>query len=98
MGIPARVMQPEVSTRGKQNWRIALCSYGMTFAPRHHVHLCVSNRLCTSAVRTGSVLPGRTLLEGEGRVGSRASSQLQRTLLFSWRWPAGVPVPVLCER
>jgi hypothetical protein len=42
--IPARVMQPEVSTRGKQNWRIALCNYGMTFAQRHRVHLlCVAS-------------------------------------------------------
>ena len=42
--IPARVMQPEVSTRGKQKWRIALCGYGMTFAPRHRVHLlCVAS-------------------------------------------------------
>jgi len=42
--IPARVMQPEVSTRGKQNWRIALCCYGMTFTPRHRFHLlCVAS-------------------------------------------------------
>ena len=40
------------------------------------------------------VLPGRTLLEGECRVGSRASPQLQSTPLFGWRWAAGVPVPV----
>jgi hypothetical protein len=40
------------------------------------------------------VLPGRTLVEGEGRVGFRASPQLQSTPLFSWRWPAGVPLPV----
>jgi len=43
------------------------------------------------------MFPGRTLLEGEGRVGSRASPQLQRTPLFSWRWPAGVPVSVPCD-
>jgi hypothetical protein len=43
------------------------------------------------------VLPGRTLVEGEGRVGSRASPQLQSTPLFSWRWPAGVPLPVPAE-
>jgi hypothetical protein len=43
------------------------------------------------------VIPGRTLLEGEGRVGSRASPQLQSTPLFSWRWPIGVPVPVPTE-
>jgi hypothetical protein len=42
--IPARVMQPGVSTRGKQNWRIALCGYGMTLALRHRVHLlCVAS-------------------------------------------------------
>ena len=40
------------------------------------------------------VLPGRTLVEGEGRVGSRASPQLQSTPLFSWLWPGGVPLPV----
>ena len=43
------------------------------------------------------VFPGRTLLEGEGRVGSRAFPQLQRTPFFSWRWPDGVPVPVPAE-
>ena len=52
--IPARVQQPGVSTRGKQNWRIALCGYGMTLAPRHRVHCCVSHRWRTSAVHTGS--------------------------------------------
>ena len=42
--IPTRVMQPGGSTRGKQNWRIALCCYGMTLAPRHRVHLlCVAS-------------------------------------------------------
>jgi hypothetical protein len=42
--IPARVMQPGDSTRGKQNWRLALCGYGMTLAPRHRVHLlCVAS-------------------------------------------------------
>jgi hypothetical protein len=46
--------------------------------------------LCAPA----QVIPGRTLLEGEGRVGSRASPQLQSTPLFEWRWLAGVPVPV----
>ncbi len=46
------------------------------------------------------VLPGWTLVEGEGRVGSRASTQLPQvksTHLFSWRWPAGVPVSVPTE-
>ncbi len=46
--------------------------------------------LCTPA----RVIPGRTLLEGEGRVGYQASPQVQSTPLFEWRWPAGVPVPV----
>ena len=42
--IPARVMQPGVSTRRKQNWRLAPRCYGMTFAPRHRVHrLCVAS-------------------------------------------------------
>ena len=42
--IPARVMQPGGSTRGKQNWHIALCGYGMTLALRHRVHrLCVAS-------------------------------------------------------
>ena len=36
--ISARVMQPGVSTRGKQNWRIALCGYGLTFTQRQRVH------------------------------------------------------------
>ena len=43
------------------------------------------------------VLPGRTLLEGGTLVGFRASPQVQSTPLFSWRWPAGVPVPVPAE-
>ena len=41
------------------------------------------------------VTPGRTLVEGEGRVGSRASPQLQSTPLFKRWWVLGVPVPVL---
>jgi hypothetical protein len=42
--IPARVLQPEVSTRRKQSWHIALCAYGLTLAPRHRVHLvCVAS-------------------------------------------------------
>lgn len=46
--------------------------------------------LCAPA----QVIPGRTLLEGEGRVGSRASPQLQITPSGPcWR-VAGVPVPV----
>jgi hypothetical protein len=42
--IPVRDLQPGVSTRGKQNWPIALCCYGMTLAQRHRVHrLCVAS-------------------------------------------------------
>jgi hypothetical protein len=40
------------------------------------------------------VIPGRTLLEGEGRVGYRASPQLQSTPLFRLQRLPGVPVPV----
>lgn len=40
------------------------------------------------------VIPGRTLLECEGRAGYRASPQLQGTPLFIRPWPAGVPVAV----
>jgi hypothetical protein len=43
------------------------------------------------------VLPGRTLVEGEGRVGSRTSTQLQSAPFFSWLWPAGLPVPIPAE-
>ena len=42
--ISTRVLLPGVSTRGNQNWRIALCGYGMTLALRHRVHLlCVAS-------------------------------------------------------
>ena len=80
--IPARVMQPEVSTRGKQNWRIALCCYGMTLAPRHRVHrLCVASLAHLRCAHRLGVFPGRTLLEGEGRV--------ERSLRRPRRGPAG---------
>ncbi len=39
------------------------------------------------------VLPGRTLVEGEGRVGSRASPQLQITPSDHWWLAIEVPVP-----
>ena len=52
--IPARVMQPKTSERGKQSWRLALCCYGMTLALHHRVQRCVSHRLRNSAVRPGS--------------------------------------------
>ena len=95
--IPARVMQPEVSTRGKQNWRIALSCYGMAFALRHRVHLAVGQPLQSLApplCAPARVIPGRTLLEGEGRVGSRASPQLQITPNGQWWWAFEVPVAV----
>jgi hypothetical protein len=38
MGITTRVIQPKIEECGKQKWRIALCSYGVAFAPRHRVH------------------------------------------------------------
>jgi hypothetical protein len=43
------------------------------------------------------VIPGRTLLEGEGRVGSRSSPQLQCTslLLLQPVWAVPVPEPAL---
>jgi hypothetical protein len=37
--IPAQVMQPGIATRGKHEWRMALCDYGMAFAPHHRVHV-----------------------------------------------------------
>jgi hypothetical protein len=40
------------------------------------------------------VIPGRTLWEGEGRVGSRASPQLQSTPSGRWWRLLGGPVPV----
>ena len=40
------------------------------------------------------VIPGRTLLEGEGRVGYRASPQVQSTPSVRLWGSAGVPVPV----
>jgi hypothetical protein len=68
--ISDQAMQPGVSTRGKQNWRLALCVYGMTFALRHRVHLAVGQPLQSLApplCAPARVIPGRTLLEGEGR-------------------------------
>jgi hypothetical protein len=40
------------------------------------------------------VIPGRTLWEGEGRVGYRASPQVQSTPSGRWRRLLGGPVPV----
>ena len=89
--IPARVMQPEVSTRGKQKWRIALCGYGMTLAPRHRVHCCVSHRWCTSAVRTGSGDPWPDSLGGRDLgwlPGLPSSSTYAPFQLAEARWSA----------
>ena len=90
--IQTRVMQPGDVMGGKQNWRIALCSYGMAFAPCHLIH---SDETFAPPLRAPArVIPGRTLVEGEGRVGYRASPQLQSTPLFRRRWLSAVPIPV----
>ena len=78
--IQTRVMQPGEIKGGKQNWRIALCCYGMTLSLRHPVH---SDETFAPPLRT------------PGRVGYRASPQLQSTPLFKRWWVLGVPVPVL---
>jgi hypothetical protein len=91
--IQTRVMQPEDSTHGKLKWRIALCDYGLTFSQRQRVHW---SGLIQSHLRrcTGSDRVGRTLLEGEGRVGYRASPQVQSTPSgLLWRLADG-PIPV----
>jgi hypothetical protein len=41
------------------------------------------------------VIPGRTLWEGEGRVGSRASPQSQVTPSGCWWWLQEVPLPAV---
>jgi hypothetical protein len=91
--IPARVLQPEGSTSGNQKWHMALSCYGMTLAPRHRVHWSgfIQSHLhgCT-----GSDRPGRTVLEGESRVGYRASPQVQSTPSGPWWRLTEVPLPV----
>jgi hypothetical protein len=91
--IQARVMQPGGSTHGEQKWRIALCGYGLTFSQRQRLHwtgfIQLHLRRCTGSDRVG-----RTLLEGEGRVGYRASPQVQSTPSGRLWKPEGVPVPV----
>jgi hypothetical protein len=62
--IPARALQPGVSTGRKLNWRIALCGYGMTLALRIAFTCCVSHRWRTSAVCTGSGTPWPDSLGG----------------------------------
>ena len=91
--IQTRVMQPGEVKGGKHNWRIALCGCGMTLALHHRVHSdeTLAPPLCAQA----RGIPGRTLLEGEGRIGYRASPQLQSRPLFRRRWLSAVPVPVL---
>ena len=63
--IPARARQPEGSTGVDQKWLMALCGYGMAFAPRHRGHLCGSHQGRTSAVRTGSGDPWPDSVGGE---------------------------------
>jgi hypothetical protein len=95
--IPTRAMQPKSEERGNQKWRMALCGYGMAFALRHRVHLVVQQpfeSLAPPRCAPARVIPGRTLLEGEGRVGSRASPQVQSTPSGGWWGLFGVPVPV----
>ncbi len=52
--------------------------------------IVVAPPLCAPA----RVVPGRTLVDGEGRVGSQASPQFQSTPLWGWRWLVAVPVSV----
>ncbi len=99
--IPARAMQPKIEERGNQKWRMALCPCGMAFSLRHRVHLVVQQpfeSLAPPRCTPARVIPGRTLWEGEGRVGSRASPQVQSTPFFRRRRPAGGPVPVPPQR
>ncbi|MEY4808584.1 MAG: hypothetical protein RLZZ206_2973 [Cyanobacteriota bacterium] len=77
--IQIRVMQPGDVMGGRQNWRIALCCYGMTLSLRHRVH---SDETFAPPLRT------------PGRVGYRASPQLQSTPSVRRRWLAGVPIAV----
>jgi len=66
----------------------------MAFALRHRVHLlCVASLLHLRCC-TGSDRPDRTLLEGEGRAGSRASPQLQSKPSVRRWWLAEVPIAV----
>ena len=64
--IPTRIQQPGGSTGGTQNWRLALCGYGMTLALRHRVHGCGSHRWRTSAACTGSGDPWPDSVGGQG--------------------------------
>ena len=64
----------------------------MAFAPCHRVH---SDETLAPPLRAPArVILGRTLLEGEGRVGYRATPQLQSTPFLWWRWLSAVPIPV----
>ena len=77
--------------------KLAYCSLRLRAdaraAPASSLELAcpIAPPLCAPA----RVIPGRTLVEGEGRVGYRASPQLQSTPLFSCRWLLAVPIPVL---
>jgi hypothetical protein len=81
--IPARVMQPGFLTRGNQNWRIALCCYGMTFTPRHRVHLlCVASLVhLRSAHRLGDLWPDSLGGRGSGWLPGLPSSSNYAFLL-----------------
>jgi hypothetical protein len=79
-------MQPGISTRGKQEWRMTLCSYGMAFAPRHQVHLWSVASLAHLrwAHRLGCYLAG---LFGRVRVGLAPGPPLNyklRLLCLGW--------------
>ena len=88
---PARVMQPGISKRGKQNWHMAQpLRDGVRAAPSRILQSPITPPLRPPA----RAIPGRTLLEGKAQVGSRASPQLQGTSPGS-RWGLlAVPVPV----
>ncbi len=105
--IPARVLQPEVSTRGKLNWRLALCCYGMTLAQRHRVHLvcvaslahlrCAHRLRCSLAglcwrVRVG-LAPGPPMLSPEGKVGTLAPPTAATDSPAQGRTQATAPTP-----
>ena len=83
----------DLRTRGTE---LAYCSLRLRAdvhaAPASSLELAcpIAPPLCAPA----RVIPGRTLVEGEGRVGYRASPQLQSTPLFRRRWHSAVPIPV----
>jgi hypothetical protein len=64
--IPAQVMQPGIATRGKHKWRMALCDYGMAFAPHHRVHVGFVAFRAHLRSGTGSGDPWPDSLGGKG--------------------------------